>query len=122
MTKKLFIFAKHYLRSNFSRTVKFAIRLEHGKLPDNDYYYLTFKGPFYDEKKHFYFGFNIINFDISFVPVETITLVMKELLSNKYLIQTEWDFAKPNTSDSFLDSLKTIKKKSKNGKNYLQEI
>jgi len=61
-----------YINSNFTNTVQFKIALAKGTSPGNGYYYLFIEAPFYDEKKHFYFGLNPLKFLVAFVPLETI--------------------------------------------------
>lgn len=96
------------LKSKFLKSVEFTVSLNVGSKPGNQYYYLNLQTPFYDEKKNFYLGLSI-PIQISFVPIETIPLALKEILKDKYLIQIEWDNSEPPQMPELVADLKERK-------------
>ncbi|OGX11598.1 MAG: hypothetical protein A2351_06320 [Omnitrophica bacterium RIFOXYB12_FULL_50_7] len=102
-----FSFIGAYLKANLLKQVEFTVSLNKGSMKGNEYYYLNLKAPFYDEEKHFYLGF--LPIQISFIPIETVPSVLKQLLKEKYLLQTEWDCAVPYEHSQISEALKENK-------------
>jgi len=102
-------FSIKYISANYKKIVDFEMTLEKGTTLGNEYYYVIVKASFYDEPKHFYFGFGLLKFSIAFVPVETIPAALKELLKDKYLYQTQWDSAIPRGSSMLSETINKAK-------------